>query len=220
MKIKSNVNHNEPLLQKLIVKFKAGDRQAFADLWQKVYPYVYRKMRRKTDSATADDLTSQACTSLYAGGLLKYQPAQGVSFLAWLNRLVENIRIDYLRRERPVNFSELGPGELDNCQELPGRVINPCGTSPLDISIANEEADIRAGAMKLLPGFMDRLSPREQFVVYSAIYDGYSDKKISSILDGDEKYANRYAQMRRRALKKLGKMFAQHGIRKIPFKNV
>ncbi|MFH1230591.1 MAG: hypothetical protein V1709_03750, partial [Planctomycetota bacterium] len=102
----------ESSIQNLIREFKQGNNKAFADLWEKVKPYVYRSIKQGVDEFTTEDLTSEVCAKLFDGRLRQYHQKKNISFISWLDKFVRNLKINELKRKRPANFSDL-PGDKD-----------------------------------------------------------------------------------------------------------
>lgn len=208
----NRVKYNEKQIQLLVEEFKKGNKKAFAELWRAVMPIVKRLLRRGLDEVTAEQLTGQVCLRLFEKAIYEYDRAKS-SFITWVYNIASALKVDEFRRIKPVLFSEIAR----NGQGEPFKIEHLCADSrsPLQLLIEKEEDAVRQKALELLPILMDRLTPDEQYVIHASIYDGRTDKDISLILEGDETHDNKYAQMRKRALHKLGRMFAGHGIRKI-----
>ena len=202
----------ESYIQGLINQFKQGDNKAFEDLWENIRSYVYRLMKPGVDADTADDLTSEVCVNLYDGRLLKYQPDETVSFIGWLYRFATNLKINALKKKKPVNFSALS-GESGPVEE-----IFPDNKTPLRIMVEQEENLIRERALDILPILMAKLSHEERYVLEASICDEQTDKEISRLISGDDKQEDRYKMMRLRALEKLQRLFKKNGIADFPVK--
>ena len=105
----------------VIERARAGDREAFAELYDhhvdSVYRYLLYRVREPSD---AEDLTSEVFTRAFAN-IHRYR-WQGKSFLAWLYTIARNRCLSVLRarREHPVEEIDLrGPGvERDVQQRL------------------------------------------------------------------------------------------------------
>ena len=85
----------------VIDRARAGDRSAFAELYDahvdSVYRYLLYRVREPND---AEDLTSEVFTRAFAN-IHRYR-WQGKSFLAWLYTIARNAVTDRRRRERPT----------------------------------------------------------------------------------------------------------------------
>jgi len=102
----------------VIARARAGDRGAFAELYDRhvdsVYRYLLYRVREPSD---AEDLTSEVFTRAFAN-IHRYR-WQGKSFLAWLYTIARNAVTDRRRRERPT----VGPWRS-------GRRAARCGEAP------------------------------------------------------------------------------------------
>lgn len=89
----------------LVARFRAGDREAFALLYERyvdrVYDFVARLVR---DREAAADLTQETFLKAMQG--LRARHVQG-SLRAWLFTIARNTVIDYQRRQRTTAFSQL-----------------------------------------------------------------------------------------------------------------
>ena len=197
-------------IQDLISRFKNGDKESFGTLWEKVRDHIYRLMKPGLDETTAEDFTSGVCVKLYENGLKNYQPRPNVSFISWLDRFTRNRKINLLKKKRPLNFSGL-PGEADIAER-----IYSDGKTPLRILIEREDEEIRAKAIKLLPGLMNKLSAEERYVLEEYFYNEQTDREISRRLNHTERQSSRYKMMRRRAVRKLERFFRMNGIKDFP----
>jgi RNA polymerase sigma factor (sigma-70 family) len=212
----NRVKYSERRVQTLVEQFKKDDKKAFAEIWQTVMPIVRRLLRRGLDADTAEHLTGDVCLRLFGKGIYEYD-RQKSSFITWVYTTALNLKIDELKRVKPILFSQLpavaratGRKDLADINNLQADY-----KSPLRILIEREEAGLRQRALELLPLLMEQLSPDEQYVIYASVYEERGDKDISLILEGDETHCKKYQKMRERALHKLGRMFAEHGIRRI-----
>ncbi len=89
----------------LVARFRSGDREAFALLYERyvdrVYDFVARFVR---DREVAADLTQDTFLKAMQG--LRARHVQG-SLRAWLFTIARNTVIDYQRRQRTTAFSQL-----------------------------------------------------------------------------------------------------------------
>jgi len=104
--------------EELVARFRAGDREAFALLYERyvdrVYDFVARLVR---DREAAADLTQETFLKAMQG--LRARHVQG-SLRAWLFTIARNTVIDYQRRQRTTAFSQLPSPEGEEWEpELP-----------------------------------------------------------------------------------------------------
>ena len=85
----------------LIARARRGDRDAFADLYQRYLPMIYAYVRAKVfDDHDAEDLTEQVFLRAFQA-LSRYR-GRGWPYSAFLYRVARNLLVDHIRRSRPV----------------------------------------------------------------------------------------------------------------------
>ena len=96
----------------VVVRAAQGDPAAFAPLYVRYHPRVYRylRLRAATDDEAAD-LTRQVF--LQALDALPRYREHGLPFTAWLFRIARNVATDAHRRRRPALDIDLLPERLD-----------------------------------------------------------------------------------------------------------
>jgi RNA polymerase sigma-70 factor, ECF subfamily len=84
----------------LIARARRGDREAFADLYQRYLPMIYAYVRARVfDDHDAEDLTEQVFLRAYES-LHRYR-RRGWPYSAFLYRIARNLLVDHIRRARP-----------------------------------------------------------------------------------------------------------------------
>jgi RNA polymerase sigma factor (sigma-70 family) len=205
-------NIAESSIRDLISLATQGDNKAFDDLWKEINPFVHNRMRQGIDADTADELTSEVCTRLYEGKLLKYRPEKHASFFAWLKRFSNNLKINALKKRRPENFSAV-PKDKD----IEGKPA-PESKNPLWILVDAEDEAVRERAAQILPKLMMKLSLEERYVIQAGVCDGHTDKEIAIIFSNDETRGDTYRKIRVRAIAKLKRMFRREGVFDFPIR--
>jgi len=95
----------------LVERAKAGDRGAFAELYQKHRDAIWRYIRyRVSDSWTADDLTGDVFARAYRA--LPNVRDTGHAYIAWLITVARN-RVNDHRRSLPVRYEVPTDGVYD-----------------------------------------------------------------------------------------------------------
>lgn len=96
----------------VVVRAAQGDPAAFAPLYVRYHPRVYRylRLRAATDDEAAD-LTQQVF--LQALDALPRYRERGLPFAAWLFRIARNVATDAHRLRRPTLDIDLLPERLD-----------------------------------------------------------------------------------------------------------
>jgi len=90
----------------LIARARQGDREAFADLYQRYLPMIYAYVRARVfDDRDAEDLTEQVF--LRAFQTLSRYRGRGWPYSAFLYRVARNLVVDHFRRARPVLSAEI-----------------------------------------------------------------------------------------------------------------
>ncbi len=85
-------------LRDLLARCKRQDRAAFAELFRLYHARVFRSaflMTRRVEAA--DDIAQLVFVELFSA-FRRYDPAR--PFLPWLYRIVHNVSVDYLKRDR------------------------------------------------------------------------------------------------------------------------
>ncbi len=128
----------------VIDRARAGDREAFAELYDtyvdEVYRYVLYRVRVPAD---AEDLTSDVFARAFAA-IHRYR-WQGKSFLAWLYTIARNAITDRRRRERPTVDIADAYGLAEG------------GPSAHDHAVRGEQVGALLGAMRRLTGEQRRV---------------------------------------------------------------
>jgi RNA polymerase sigma-70 factor (ECF subfamily) len=103
----------------LIARARQGDREAFADLYQRYLPMIYAYVRARVfDDHDAEDLTEQVFLRAFQT-LSRYQ-GRGWPYSAFLYRIARNLLVDHIRRARPalpVEAAEVHPDPAPSADE-------------------------------------------------------------------------------------------------------
>ncbi|MCX6069645.1 MAG: RNA polymerase sigma factor [Chloroflexi bacterium] len=129
----------------LIARARQGDREAFADLYQRYLPMIYAYVRARVyDNHDAEDLTEQVF--LRAFQTLSRYRGRGWPYSAFLYRVARNLLVDHIRRFRP---------------ELPAEAAE---VQP-DPALSADEALIQREEHRRLQQALDRLPADYQEVI-------------------------------------------------------
>lgn len=82
----------------LVERARAGDREAFGDLFQRHYAAVFRVARSRLPHALAEDATAETFARAWAA-LPRYKRT-AAPFVAWLYGIARNVANDTVRRSR------------------------------------------------------------------------------------------------------------------------
>ncbi len=152
-----------------------GDRNAFADLYERhlgrVFRYFYYRTSQRED---AEDLTEQVF--LKAWQAMHGYEYRRLPFSAWIFRIAHNLIIDERRSRRECTG-------LEEAVEMEG-----CLPSPEEVAIKQVEARELANAIR-------QLSPMEQSIVALRFVEGLDHRTVASII-GKSEVATRSIQAR------------------------
>src|SRR3989304_4906731 len=159
----------------LIERAKQGDRQAFAELYDRYATRVYRYLLYIVgESADAEDLTAQ--TFLKAWESIRRFKVMGRPFSAWLLRIAHNLAANQARRSQQGRATE---------KNWP---LAPVASSP-------DEAQEECLRRKLLTRALSRLPPEQREVIVLRFIQGLGHREVAGIL-GKTVTASRALQYR------------------------
>lgn len=93
----------------LVALAKAGDREAFGDLYRLYHAPMYRVLRAQIGDG-ADDAVAETFVRAW-GSLHRYRDT-GVPFVGWLYGIARNVVADEFRRRRRVEPTDRVPDEM------------------------------------------------------------------------------------------------------------
>jgi len=150
----------------VIERARAGDRAAFAELYDQyvdsVYRYLLYRLREPSD---AEDLTSEVFTRAFAN-IHRYR-WQGKSFLAWLYTIARNAVTDRRRRERPTVDLDTAYGVAEE------------GPTAHDRAVLGEQV----GALR---GAVQHLTAEQQQVLSLRFEQNLSSRDVARMLGKNE----------------------------------
>lgn len=151
-----------------VVRAAQDDPAAFAPLYVRYYPRVYRylRLRAATDEEAAD-LAQQVF--LQALDALPRYRERGLPFAAWLFRIARNVATDAYRRRRPALDIDLLPERLD-------------GASDDD----PEAVALRRERVERLRGQLATLGPDKRELLGLRFAAGLSSREIAPIVGKSE----------------------------------
>jgi len=174
----------------LIHNAQDGDEDAFKELLEKHLKHVYSFVYRLTGNGDeSKDITQDTFVKVWKN-LKKYK--QDFRFNTWIINIARNTAIDYLRKNRPLIFSD-----FDKEDELESFKDNLVDTEPLaDELFEKEENKI------ILEKALANISIEKRTIILMHIYESLTFEEISSIL---KKPMNTIKSQYRRALTELKK---------------
>ena len=139
----------------LIFRAQAGDEQAFANLMQAHYAFVYTIVIGVVDNPEdAEEVVQDTFVNVYRG-LAQYE--ERTKFRGWLAKIARNRALNWMRDQRSENVS-----------------INDVQEHKLQTSDALAEQLILAEQKALIRGALETLSPKDRQIARSYYLDGAS----------------------------------------------
>ncbi|MFQ6026932.1 MAG: RNA polymerase sigma factor [Dehalococcoidia bacterium] len=122
--------------EELIRAAQAGNREAFAQLYEAHVDQVFNYLRRRMGQpADAEDITAEVFISVMAA-LPSYQ-IKGAPFIAWLLRIAHNTAVNHMKKHARRRETELEETSSD-------------ANDPAELAINRVVSDEVAGAMNFL----------------------------------------------------------------------
>src|SRR6266404_9942665 len=162
--------------EQLLVRFRAGDGEAFASLVRRYERELYGYLRRYLgDSDLAEDVFQNTFLQLY---VKSGQYEIGRPVRPWLYTIATHQAIDALRRNGrhqalslDQHRQEAGDGELHSLMET----LESSGPSPLDLAQGEERRERVRASVERLPDFLRQ-------VLILAYYQGLKYREIADML--------------------------------------
>ena len=153
----------------LIARARAGEAQAFTELYEQTSPAVYRAIRAMVRD---EDLTWDLLQETYLRAFRSLDRLEAEeAFLPWLRRIAVNETARRMADPRPLTFTELG-GEEGDLPELPDP--DP-GSQP-------EPALDRKETARLVREILEALPPQQHLIVGMRYYEDLSIQEIADLL--------------------------------------
>ncbi len=142
----SECGEEQGFSEELIRKAKEGDQEAIAELYRRTYPSVYRTVAVLIrDPDTAADILQDAYLKAFQN---LDQLRESDKFRPWVKRIAHNRAVDFLRRAKPVLFSQMSCDSEENIEledprtgHLPEVVVDKKETARLMDQILGELSD-------------------------------------------------------------------------------
>ena len=147
----------------LIQRAKKGDPAAFAEIYDRYQPPVYRYISyRVNNPLDVDDLTGDVFVRLVER--IDRFSYRGRPILAWLYTIARNLIVDYYRRE---GREKLAP--ID--EQLAANTMNP------------EEYANQALSLQRLSRGLEQLTEDQQNVIIFKFIEGYSNAQVAQLME-------------------------------------
>ncbi|MCD4752894.1 MAG: RNA polymerase sigma factor [Anaerolineaceae bacterium] len=146
----------------LLQRAKKGDPVAFAEIYDRCHPPIYRYIRyRVSDIQDVDDLTSDVFMCLVER--INRFSYRGRPILAWLYTIARNLIIDYYRREGREKLSPIN-------EQLAANTIAP------------EEYANQAFSVQMLSEGLRQLTENQQEIIIFKFFEGYSNAQVAQLM--------------------------------------
>lgn len=149
----------------LVSSYKAGDSDAFTELYeryiQRIYDFVYFKTHHKQ---TAEDIVSQTFLQMIEK-IDTFNSKKG-TFSAWLHRIARNLTFDHFRGRKPTD-------NIEDAWDL-----SSDDNVLLDADIAVKLDQVRE--------VLSKLNAKQREVILLRLWQGHSFKEIADITGSSE----------------------------------
>jgi RNA polymerase sigma-70 factor (ECF subfamily) len=150
-----------------------GDQQAYAELLNKYRDSLYFMMLKMTNNATdADDLTIEAFGKAFKN-LNQYTP--DFAFSTWLFKIAANNCIDFLRRNKRIQFADNFFDDDSEYADVPSNIPSD-GLDP-------EEKIIEKQKIQLMHEVVEKLKPHYRQLIELRYFKEWSYEEIATELD-------------------------------------
>ncbi len=197
----------------LVTHAKNGDQAAITELYEATYSQAYHAVRSMIrDEDAAADILQDAYIKAFSH-LENFEG--GEKFEAWIRQIAANAARDWLRKKRPLLFSELSPGEDedipaedlfedDRPENLPEQVLDQKETARLIREILEELPEDQRAAIGMY--YYEEMSVKEIARVMGATENAVKSRLL---------YGRRKIEAKVRDLEKKGTKL--YGLAPIPF---
>jgi RNA polymerase sigma-70 factor, ECF subfamily len=153
---------DEVEVSRVVARAKAGDSQAFDELYDRYAARVYRyALARLDEPADAEDLLQRVFLKVIEA-MPRYEE-RGVPFAAWLFRIARNAVVDHGRQPQQTLTLEAAVGHADGAQG-PDRLAE----------LAADRAVVRAA--------LDELTAEQRDVVLYRFFAGLTPREIGQLM--------------------------------------
>ena len=163
------------MLTQWVAEAMKGDQEAIANLYQFSYQSIYLTIRSmlRTDEDAVLDLLQDSYIKAFQS--LEQLDAPD-KFVPWMKRIARNLTLDYLRKSKPVLFSELSDSEETDIHDIPEDA-----PSALPENVVEQKDTAR-----LLREILDSLPEGQRAVLAMHYYQDMSVKEIAGELGKSE----------------------------------
>jgi len=177
--------------EEIIALYKDGDSEVFKCLIDKYSPPLYNFTARLTDEHNAPDIVQD--TFIKAWKKIRAFDPSKASFKTWIFAIARNTAIDFLRKKKSLNFSELEEDGGSFSEQIPDENLIPA------------EALQKLEDSQLLNKLLEKLPLQYKTVLVLHYQEDMTFDEIGEILD---KPPNTVKSHHHRAIAELRKLLA------------
>ena len=194
-------------LAKMVAAARTGDLDAISVLYEKTYSQVYYTVKSMIKD---EDAVFDIVQDTYIKAFAHLDSFQGdAKFLPWVRQIAVNTARDWLKRKRPMLFTELGSGDGSHTpmeelfpdernENLPDQVIDQQETKRLICDIVDELPEDQRAAIGMF--YYEEMSVKE---IASAM--GVSESAVKSrLMYGRRKIEKKVLELERQGTKLYG----------------
>jgi len=150
-----------------------ADQQAYAELLNNYRDSLYFMMLKMTGNSTdAEDLTIEAFGKAFKN-LQQYTP--DFAFSTWLFKIAANNCIDFLRKNRRIQFTDGVFGDDDDSADYPSNIPST--------TLDPEERVIEKQKIQLMHQVVEKLKPHYRRLIELRYFSEWSYEEIANELD-------------------------------------
>ncbi|MDD5152869.1 MAG: RNA polymerase sigma factor [Candidatus Pacebacteria bacterium] len=109
--------------EEIIILYKNGDPEVFKTLIDRYSSPLYNFTARLTNEHDAPDIVQNTFIKAWKN-IHKFDPSKGV-FKTWIFTIAKNVAIDFLRKKKVLNFSELDKDDDPFSEKIPDENLLP-----------------------------------------------------------------------------------------------
>ncbi|MCR5006881.1 MAG: sigma-70 family RNA polymerase sigma factor [Clostridiales bacterium] len=186
----------------LIGRAEQGDQEAVSRLYEWSYDIVYRSVRPMfKDEDTVFDIIQDAYIKAFThlGGLHSDD-----EFIPWIRRIARNTALDWLKKKRPLLFSQLSAGEE---QEVPvEELLEDKYVGHIPDRILDQKE-----TQRLIRQILDELPEDQRAVIIMFYFDDMSVREIAEMTGATESAVKSRLLYGRRKIEKKVRELEQEG---------
>lgn len=201
-KVVVKASGNSASTKNLTAKARSGDTEAISRLYEQTYSKVYYTVRSMIKD---EDAIFDIVQDTYVKAFTHMEQFDGSDkFLPWVKQIAANTARDWLKKKRPLLFSEMGDEETDEITLVDQLVDDRAENLPEQVIDQKETA-------RLIREILEELPEDQRAVIGMYYYEELSTRKIAQLMGTTESavksrllYGRRKIEKKVRELEKKG----------------